>query len=85
MMKNGLLKEVETLLPYRNENSLQTVGYKELIEYFDRKISMKVAIDLIKQNTRNYAKRQMTWFRRDKDIKWFEPEELEEMIDYIEK
>jgi tRNA dimethylallyltransferase len=85
MMKNGLLNEVESLLPYRNENSMQTVGYKELIEYFDKNISLEETIDSIKQNTRNYAKRQMTWFRRDKEINWFDPEEIEEMIEYIEK
>jgi len=83
MIKNGLINEVETLLPYRNENAMQTVGYKEIIEYLDGKTSLVSAIEMIKQNTRNYAKRQMTWFRRDQEIKWFDPGELEKMIEYI--
>ena len=84
MIKNGLVKEVEALLPYRNENALQTVGYKEIIDYLDHKISLVEAIEAIKQNTRNYAKRQMTWFRRDKEIHWFEPEEFESICRFIE-
>ena len=83
MIKNGLVKEVEALLPYRNENALQTVGYKEIIDYLDHKISLVEAIEAIKQNTRNYAKRQMTWFRRDKEIHWFEPEEFESICRFI--
>ena len=83
MIKNGLVKEVQTLLPYRNENALQTVGYKEIIEFLDHKISLNQAIEAIKQNTRNYAKRQMTWFRRDKEIHWFEPGEFESICRFI--
>ena len=83
MIKNGLVKEVQTLLPYRNENALQTVGYKEIIEFLDHKISLNEAIEAIKQNTRNYAKRQMTWFRRDKEIHWFEPGEFESICRFI--
>ncbi|MEO6837108.1 MAG: tRNA (adenosine(37)-N6)-dimethylallyltransferase MiaA [Ginsengibacter sp.] len=64
MMQDGLLKEVEDLLPFRHLNALQTVGYKELFDYFDGKVSLEKAIDEIKKNTRRYAKRQMTWFRR---------------------
>ena len=66
MMQDGLLKEVEDLLPYRHLNALQTVGYTELFDYFDGKISLEKAIEDIKKNTRHYAKRQMTWFRRYK-------------------
>lgn len=84
MIKNGLVKEVQALLPYRNENALQTVGYKEIIEFLDHKISLNQAIEAIKQNTRNYAKRQMTWFRRDKEIHWFEPGEFESICRFIE-
>ena len=83
MIKNGLVKEVQALLPYRNENALQTVGYKEIIEFLDHKISLNEAIESIKQNTRNYAKRQMTWFRRDKEIHWFEPGEFESICRFI--
>lgn len=64
MMENGLLKEAESLFPYKNLNALQTVGYKELFDYFEGKISLAEAVDLIKKNTRHYAKRQMTWFRK---------------------
>ena len=84
MIKNGLIKEVQALLPYRNANAFQTVGYKEILEYLDNKISIDEAIETIKQNTRNYAKRQMTWFRRDKEIHWFEPEEFENICRFIE-
>ncbi len=83
MIKNGLVNEVRSLLTYRNENALQTVGYKEIIDYLDGKNSLENAVNLIKQNTRNYAKRQMTWFRKDPDIKWFEPWETEKMIEFI--
>ncbi len=85
MIKNGLVKEVQALLPYRNENALQTVGYKEIIEFSDHKISLDEAIEAIKQNTRNYAKRQMTWFRKDKEIHWFEPEEFGSICRFIEE
>jgi len=72
MMQDGLPDEVKSLLPYRNFNALQTVGYKELFDYLDNKITLKTAVEQIKTNTRQYAKRQMTWFKRDKEIKWFD-------------
>jgi tRNA dimethylallyltransferase len=84
MMKMGLLEEVKNLLPYKNLNALQTVGYKELFDYFDHKTNLENAVSLIKQNTRNFAKRQLTWFRRDSEIHWFEPSHLREMIGYID-
>ena len=71
MIKNGLIDEALNLVDFRNLNSLQTVGYNELFDCFDNKISEKEAIDLIKRNTKKYAKKQMTWFKRDRDIKWF--------------
>jgi tRNA dimethylallyltransferase len=70
MMQQGLEAEAGSLLPNRHLNALQTVGYSELFDYFDGKISLPEAIDKIKQNTRNYAKRQLTWFRKDKEIRW---------------
>lgn len=76
MMKDGLLAEVESLLPYRNLNALNTVGYKELFEYLDGNWTLDQAIEKIKTNTRRYAKRQMTWFRRDAGIKWKGADEL---------
>jgi tRNA dimethylallyltransferase len=79
-----LVQEVETLLPFRNENALQTVGYKEIIEYLDKNISLESAIEQIKQNTRKYAKRQMTWFRKDKELRWFHPDEVNKMLHYID-
>ncbi|MEO6902971.1 MAG: tRNA (adenosine(37)-N6)-dimethylallyltransferase MiaA [Bacteroidia bacterium] len=88
MIKKGLLQEVEKLYPYKDLNSLQTVGYRELFTYLDSLKTvelleaddaklLKTAIDLIKQNTRRFAKRQLTWFRKDKEIKWFDPQDTE--------
>ncbi|MFN8266021.1 MAG: tRNA (adenosine(37)-N6)-dimethylallyltransferase MiaA [Chitinophagaceae bacterium] len=84
MMEQGLLQEVQSLIPYRHLNSLQTVGYRELFDYFDSETSLEEAVRLIKQNTRHYAKRQLTWFRKDKEIHWFHPEQKEELIRFIE-
>ena len=70
MMLNGLLEEVEHLYPLRQLKNLQTVGYAELIHYLDGQCSLAEAIDKIKQHTRNYAKRQITWFNKDKDFHW---------------
>ncbi|HTD39158.1 MAG TPA: tRNA (adenosine(37)-N6)-dimethylallyltransferase MiaA [Mucilaginibacter sp.] len=70
MVKQGLVEEVRSLLPYRHLNALNTVGYSELFDYFDGKTDLNTAIELIKQNTRRFAKRQLTWFRKDKEIKW---------------
>ncbi|MXV53108.1 tRNA (adenosine(37)-N6)-dimethylallyltransferase MiaA [Pedobacter sp. HMF7647] len=83
MVQNGLVEEARTLLPYKNHYALQTVGYSELFDYFDDKITLDKAIDQIKQNTRRYAKRQITWFRRDTEIAWFEPGDFEKIISYI--
>jgi len=89
MMKAGLLEEVRSLAPFRargNLNALQTVGYKELFEHLEGKYDLTRAIELIKQNTRNFAKRQMTWFRKDPGIKWFENSSgaKEKIIEYIQ-
>lgn len=83
MIQSGLIKEVEDLLPYRNYNALNTVGYTEIFDYFDGKITLPEAIESIKQNTRRFAKRQLTWFRKDTELKWFEPDQLEEILLYI--
>ena len=72
MIDMGLIEEAKELIPCKNLNALQTVGYRELFEYFDGKISRDRAIELIKQNTRHYAKRQMTWFKRDSSIVWID-------------
>jgi len=68
MMQEGLTKEVEGLIPYRNKNALQTVGYKELFSFFDGEINLEEAIQKIKQNTRRFAKRQISWFKRNENI-----------------
>lgn len=75
MIQQGLVEEVSTLLPHRHLNALNTVGYSELFDYFDGKTDLETAIALIKQNTRRFAKRQMTWFRKDKEIRWLRPGE----------
>ncbi len=84
MVESGLEAEARAALPYRNLNSLKTVGYAEMFDYFDGKITFDEAVELIKRNSRRYAKRQLTWFGRDKDIKWFENAEIEEIIKYID-
>ena len=80
MMEKGLLDEAKTLLPYREKNALQTVGYQELFDYLDGKTSLEEAVELIKQNTRRYAKRQTTWFR---DWARFHPSEMAAIFDFI--
>ena len=75
MIKKGLVDEVRSLIPYRHLNTLNTVGYSELFDYFDGKTDMNTAINLIKQNTRRFAKRQLTWFRKDKDTQWMQADD----------
>ncbi|MDB5011016.1 MAG: miaA [Mucilaginibacter sp.] len=72
MIQQGLLSEAKSLLPYRHLNALNTVGYSELFDYFDGQSDLNSAVEHIKQNTRRFAKRQLTWFRKDKNINWFE-------------
>ncbi len=82
MIDEGLEDEVRALTGSRNLNSLNSVGYKEFFDYFDGKISYEKAIELIKRNSRRYAKRQMTWWARDKEIKWFHAEKVQDIIGY---
>ena len=84
MIDMGLEQEARKVYPLRHLNSLQTVGYREFFDYFDAKITRDEAIELIKRNSRHYAKRQMTWFRRDEQIAWFEPNDRKSIIEYIE-
>ena len=84
MMEAGLLKEVEGLYPYRHLNALNTVGYKELFEYMDGSCTLEEAVAQIKQNTRRYAKRQLTWFNNQGDFETFGPEDLEKIKAYID-
>lgn len=83
MVENGLIEEAKSLLPKRELNSLNTVGYKELFTHFDGDTTLDFAIEKIKQNTRNFAKRQLTWFKKDKETKWFDIDELDKIGDYI--
>jgi tRNA dimethylallyltransferase len=76
MVQNGLVAEVESVLPFRHLNALQTVGYKELFDYFDGIVTLETAIENIKTHTRQYAKRQMTWFKRYSAVQWFNPNEI---------
>jgi len=84
MMEAGLLEEVQALLPYRHLNALQTVGYQEIFDYLDGKCSLADAVSQIKQNTRRFAKRQMTWFNRDPEINWFEPNQYQSILQFVE-
>ena len=83
MMADGLLQEAEALLPRRNENALNTVGYKELFNYFDGIWSLEEAVERIKGNTRRYARKQLTWFKRDPQMRWFHPDEKENIMKHI--
>lgn len=83
MMDKGLEDEAHRLYPHRELNALNTVGYKELFEYFDGKYSLEEAVERIKGNTRRYARKQLTWFKRDKDIKWFDPNDKNNITNYI--
>ncbi len=84
MIDDGLENEARTLFDMRHLNALNSVGYKEFFDYFEGKITREKAIDMIKRNSRRYAKRQMTWWGKDKEIRWFEPEKMQEIISYIE-
>lgn len=85
MIESGLLEEVKSLQSYRKLNALNTVGYSELFSYLDGESTLKEAVDQIKQNTRRFAKRQLTWFRRDDSTAWFEPGQDDAVINYISK
>lgn len=83
MFEEGLMEEAKKFYPHRNLNSLNTVGYKELFEYFDGNWDLDFAKNMIKQNSRRYAKKQLTWFNRDKDINWFRPDQQEEILSFL--
>lgn len=84
MLQQGLEEECRGVVDVKEYYALRTVGYQEIFDYFDGKISKSEAVKLIKQHTRNFAKRQLTWFRRDSDIQWFGPDDFEQIIQYIE-
>jgi tRNA dimethylallyltransferase len=84
MMDAGLLEEAKALYPQRALNALQTVGYREFFDYFDAKTSLEEAVTLVKRNTRRYAKRQLTWLRKDTNLHWIKPETSGvEVIDFL--
>lgn len=80
MMAAGLLSEVERVLPYQDENALNTVGYKELFDYFDGLCTLENAVMRIQNNTRKYCRKQLTWFKRDENIHWFHPNDVEGIL-----
>jgi tRNA dimethylallyltransferase len=84
MIERGLVEEVRQLADFRNKNAMKTVGYREIFSYLDNTVSLEEAIDLIKRNTRKYARKQLTWFRKDNLYPWFHPGQVEEMIAYID-
>jgi tRNA dimethylallyltransferase len=85
MMEAGLLEEVKRLVPFRDLRALKTVGYRELFSYLDGELSLEQAVDLIKRNSRKFARKQLTWFRKDHLYQWFSPEEIQRMIGWIEQ
>lgn len=84
MIKEGLEDEARQLYEFRELNALKSVGYSEFFDYFEGKISRDRAIELIKRNSRRYAKRQVTWWKKDKEIRWFNPDKVQDIIQYIE-
>lgn len=84
MVEDGLIEEARAMYPKRHLNSLQTVGYRELFDHFAGNTTLDEAIELIKRNSRRYAKRQLTWFRRDASIGWFAPSDIEHIIEFID-
>ena len=85
MIREGLLEEVKSVLPFREKNALKTVGYKEIFDYLDGTITWELSVEKIKTNSRRYAKRQLTWFKRNEKIMWFSPNEINKISKYIRK
>ncbi|MGV8878415.1 MAG: tRNA (adenosine(37)-N6)-dimethylallyltransferase MiaA [Sphingobacteriaceae bacterium] len=83
MMDQGLVAEVTSLIPYQHLNALNTVGYAEIFSFLSNEVNLQTAVNMIKQNTRRFAKRQLTWFKRDPEIHWFEPDQHEMVIQLI--
>ena len=83
MMEDGLLHEAENLYPQRHLNALNTVGYKEMFDYLEGRWPLDEAIERIKGNTRRYARKQLTWFKRDPELRWFHPDEKDKILNYI--
>ncbi len=84
MIASGIFEEAQKLYPHKNRNALQTVGYREIFEYLDGKYDKEEAVRLLKRNSRRYAKRQLTWFKRDEEIVWLRPDQLNELLNLIQ-
>ncbi|HEY3405654.1 MAG TPA: tRNA (adenosine(37)-N6)-dimethylallyltransferase MiaA [Ohtaekwangia sp.] len=84
MIAEGLFEEAQQLFPFRNHNALQTVGYQEIFDFMEGKYGREEAIRLLKRNSRRYAKRQLTWFKRDEEMKWFSPEPFQQILDWLQ-
>lgn len=84
MISKGLFDEAKNLYAYREKNALQTVGYQEIFGFMDGQYDQAEAIRLLKRNSRRYAKRQLTWFKRDEQIKWFKPDDTNSILEYIQ-
>ncbi len=84
MMEQGLLHEAESLYDQRQLNALNTVGYKEMFDYIDGRWSLDEAVERMKGNTRRYARKQLTWFKRDEEVRWFHPDQIDKILNYIE-
>lgn len=84
MMEQGLEEEARSMLPHRDLNSLNTVGYKEMFQYFDGAIPLEEAVRQIQSNSRRYARKQLTWYKRDAEMQWFNPENVKDIINYID-
>jgi tRNA dimethylallyltransferase len=85
MIKEGLVEEARQFVDKKHLSALKTVGYQELFDAFEDQITLKEGIDRIKNNSRKYARKQLSWIRRDKEYQWFEPQMKSEILDYIEK
>ncbi len=84
MVEDGLINEARCMLPHRNDKALNTIGYKELFQHFDGKITLDEAIRQIQSDSREYARKQLTWFKKDKSITWFHPDQTDEIIKHID-
>jgi tRNA dimethylallyltransferase len=83
MLSKGLIQEATSLYPFKEKNALQTVGYQEIFDFMDGKYDWEETVRLLKRNSRRYAKRQMTWFGKDPEIKWFDPKEEDRIVEYV--
>ena len=85
MLADGFSEEALRMIPYRHLNALNTVGYKEMLDYLDGLVTMEQTIDRIQSNTRRYARKQLTWYKRDEEMRWFDPVEVGAIIAYIDE